>query len=67
MGPKKRGARKRKSEKELEEEEADQRRGRRRMDRGTKKYIGAHVAIKGNMDLPILICTFFICIVVILV
>ncbi|XP_034427095.1 probable endonuclease 4 [Hippoglossus hippoglossus] len=65
MGPRKRGARKRKSEEELEgekeeeekTEEADQRGERRRMDRGTKKYIGAHVGIQGGIWKAVETCT----------
>ncbi|XP_062269954.1 probable endonuclease 4 isoform X1 [Platichthys flesus] len=64
MGPKKRGARKRKSEPDLEgdkeeekTEEPDQRGGRRRKDRGTKKYIGAHVGIQGGIWKAVETCT----------
>lgn len=61
MGPRKRGARKRKTEEALEgekEAETEEKEAveieerKRRKDRGNEKYIGAHVGIQGEAQLP---------------
>ncbi|KAF7649452.1 hypothetical protein LDENG_00141070 [Lucifuga dentata] len=65
MGPKKRGAQKRKTEQAFEEEkwvdveqrEAEARGARRKKGRGNKKYIGAHIAIKGGIWKAVETCT----------
>ncbi|XP_074518735.1 putative endonuclease 4 isoform X2 [Halichoeres trimaculatus] len=63
MGPKKRGARKRKTEEavgdegNIQEREAEEKNGRRRKERGNKKYIGAHVGIQGGVWKAVDSCT----------